>query len=302
MKKKETYKGAYKDLLAQFESNLLTLNYAKTTVKSDVLNVRNYLEYLQENGIDLRKTSTEQVKQYFDFLLTRQGITTGVGLATSYLQKIKTALKSFYLFLSLTQKNNYSQPVFPTIKSGEYIPPVLTKEEIQKLFKACDETLLGKRNRALLALYYGLGLRRKEGVRLNTEDIDVNKGLVFIVKSKTYQQRLVPMSTNIQVIVEDYLYNVREKLIDLKDSEQAFLVTSRGSRLSSGSVDYLLRKLLLDAKIKTKASPHTLRHSIATHLLQTGMKLESISLFLGHKSLDSTQIYTHLQSLNILKS
>lgn len=294
MRKKETYRGAYKDLLAQFESNLLTLNYAKTTVKSDVLNVRRYLEYLQENGIDLRKTSTQQVKQYFDFLLTRQGITTGVGLSTSYLQKIKTALKSFYSFLSLTQKRNYSQPVFPTIKSAEYIPQVLTKEEIQKLFKACDETLLGKRNRALLALYYGLGLRRKEGVRLNTEDIDVNKGLVFIVKSKTYQQRLVPMSTNIQAIVEDYLYNVREKLIDLKDSEQAFLVTSRGSRLSSGSVDYVLRKLLLDAKIKTKASPHTLRHSIATHLLQTGMKLESISLFLGHKSLDSTQIYTHL--------
>jgi len=90
------------------------------------------------------------------------------------------------------------------------------------------------------------------------------------------------------------LFNVREKLIDKADSQNAVLVTERGNRLSAESVVYILKKLLLEAKIQTKASPHTLRHSIATHLLESGMKLESISLFLGHRSLDSTQIYTHL--------
>ena len=99
-----------------------------------------------------------------------------------------------------------------------------------------------------------------------------------------------------QTILEDYLFNVREKLIDKSKSEYSVLVTEKGSRLSPESVTYILQKMLTDAKIKTKASPHTLRHSIATHLLQSGMKLESIALFLGHKSLDSTQIYTHLKN------
>lgn len=293
--KKEMQNRAYQNLLALFERHLQTINYSKETVYSSTNATKDYLLYLETEVIKLQKTDTATIKLYFDYLQTRSNKKTqGLGLSMAYIQKIKGSLILFYEFLSLTQEEKYKVPVFPVIKIQRNMPSVLTKEEIQKLFQVCDESLLGKRNKTLLAMYYGLGLRRKEGTNINVEDIDLDKGSVFISKSKPYKQRNVPLNKSIQTIVEDYLFNVREKLIDKEQAESAFLVTERGKRLSPESVTYILQKLLKDAKIKTRASPHTLRHSIATHLLQSGMKLESIALFLGHKSMDSTQLYTHL--------
>ncbi len=296
MKKIELQNGMYKTLIAQFQRHLQTLNYAKDTVTGAITSTKDYLLYLEENRIPLIQTSTKEIFQYFHYLEKRQNKNTGLGLSMAYLQSIKADLSLFYEFLSLTQNEKYHLPTFPVIKIQKSIPKVLTKEEVQKLFQACDESLLGKRNKAMLAIYYGCGLRRQEGTRLNIEDLDLEKGSVFIAKSKTHRQRNVPLNSNIQKIVEDYMFNIREKLIDKEQSETALLVTEQGNRLSKDSVSYILQKLLKDANVKSKASPHTLRHSIATHLLQSGMKLENIALFLGHKSMDSTQIYTHLKN------
>lgn len=292
--KNEVQNGAYKNLLAQFKAHLLTVNYSKGTILSSSFAINEYLMHIENKQLKLIDTSTKSIQEYFAFLQTRTNKKTGLGLSFSYLLKIKSGLTLFYKFLNLTQQENYAKPVFPDIKKGSYKPIVLSKEEIEKLFKACDESLLGKRNKAILAIYYGCGLRRQEGTNLNVEDLDINKGLVFISKSKTRQQRNVPISSKMLLIVEDYLFNAREKLIDKSKVENALIVTERGNRLGTESVVYILQMLLKEAKITTKASPHTLRHSIATHLLESGMKLESIRLFLGHRSLDSTQIYTHL--------
>ena len=298
MRKKATYKGTYKDLHAQFETNLQILNYAPSTIKTDVQNLRHYLEYLEKKKINLKSTSSETVKNYFEMLETRPNQNTGTALSMSFLSKIKTALALFYEFLELTQKERYPSIVFPSLKRIPFRPTVLTKQEIKQLFDATegshDSDLLSKRNKMLLVLYYGCGLRRMEAVNLNVEDIDLVKGFVFISKSKTKEQRNVPLNSKMQEIVEDYLYNVREKLIDKELAESALLVTQRGIRLTSDSADWIIQKLVKKSKIKTKASAHTLRHSIATHLLENGMKLENIALFLGHKSIDTTQLYTHL--------
>lgn len=296
MKKIELQNGTYKMLIAQFQRQLQILNYAKETITGAITSTKDYILYLEENRISLLQTSTKEIVQYFHYLEKRQNKKTGLGLSMAYLQSIRYGLSLFYEFLSLTQTEKYNLPTFPVIKIQKSIPKVLSKEEVQKLFQACDESLLGKRNKALLAIYYGCGLRKQEGTRLNVEDLDLEKGSVFIAKSKTHRQRNVPLNKSIQTIIEDYLFNVREKLIDKEQSETSLLVTEQGNRISKESVSYILQKLLVDAKIKTKASPHTLRHSIATHLLQSGMKLENISLFLGHKSMDSTQIYTHLKN------
>ena len=292
--KNELQNGVNKNLLAQFKAHLLTVNYSKGTIVSSSNAINEYLMYIENKQLKLIDTSTKSIKEYFAFLQTRTNKKTGLGLSLSYLLKIKSGLTLFYKFLNLTQEKNYAKPVFPDIKKGSHKPIVLSKEEIEKLFKACDESLLGKRNKAVIAIYYGCGLRRQEGTNLNVEDLDINKGLVFISKSKTRQQRYVPISSKMLVIVEDYLFNAREKLIDKSKAENALIVTDRGNRLGTESVVYILQMLLKEAKVTTKASPHTLRHSIATHLLESGMKLESIRLFLGHRSLDSTQIYTHL--------
>lgn len=296
MKKNELQNGAYKILHAQFKTHLQTLNYSEGTIKSSQMNSKEFLHYLENNHIPLQQATTREITEYFNFLQTSINKNTGLGLSTGYIQKIRSDLKVFYEFLHLTQKQIYPSPVFPEIKGKKPVPRVLTKEEVQKLFKACDDTLLGKRNKAILAIYYGSGLRRQEGTNLNIEDLDLNKGSLFIAKTKTRRQRNVPISTKMQQIIEDYLFNVREKLIDKDLAESAVLVTERGKRLTPDSVTYILQKLVKESKITTAVSAHTLRHSIATHFLQSGMQLESIALFLGHKSLDSTQIYTHLSN------
>lgn len=294
MKKLELRSGAYKNLLAQFKRELQTLNYSKDTVLGSGNTVKEYLYYLESEQIKLSENT--DLNPFFDYLKSRQNKTRGAGLSIAYLHKYRSFLKLFYEYLQRTK--GVSQPKYPKLPKPKSQPKVLSVEEIKQLFKVCDETLLGKRNSTVLAVYYGLGLRRKEGVQLKVEDLDFGKEEVLIAKSKTGEQRIVPMSDRVKSIIEDYIFNVREKLVPEDKSTSALLVTDRGKPLSVESVSYIVRKLIKDSKIKKQASPHTLRHSIATHLLQSGMKLESIALFLGHKSLDSTQIYTHLNTTN----
>ncbi len=297
--KKELHNVAYQNLYAQFKTHLQTLNYSIGTVDSAIRATKEYLKKIENSELKLIEMSSKEIKEYFKYLEYRKNEKTGLGLSLSYLKKIKSSLELFYKFLQLTQVEEYPSPSFPEIKSGKTTPKVLTKEEVNSLFNFCDESLLGKRNKAMLALYYGCGLRRQEGTNLNVEDLDLNKGSVFVSKSKTHRQRIVFISENIQKILEDYMFNVREKIISSDKSVSAFLVSERGERMSVETAVYAFKKMIKEGNskdLKTKnPSLHTLRHSIATHLLQAGMKLENISLFLGHRSLDSTQIYTHLK-------
>lgn len=290
MKKLDLRSSAYKTLLAQFSKHLQTLNYSKDTVYISTNSVKEYLFYAQEHDVDIKQVKS--LIPYFNYLQKRSNQKKDGGLSAASLQKHRGVLKLFYDFLFRTK--GVRVPGFPKLQKPKSSATYLSLKEVEKLFDTCDESLLGKRNKALLALYYGLGLRRKEGVDLKVEDLDFNKEEVFISKSKTNHQRRVPMSDHVKDILDDYVFNVREKLVPQDKSTSAVLVTEKGRPLSNASVAYVLKKLLTESKIKTHASTHTLRHSIATHLLQSGMKLESIAQFLGHRSLDSTQIYTHL--------
>lgn len=291
MKKLDLRNGANKALLAEFERHLQTLNYSKDTVYNANNGVKEYLHFLELKDVLLREVTTE-LRDFFKYLEQRGNQRTDGGLSVAYLHKHRSFLKLFYTFLSLNE--SIETPWFPSLAKAKSRPKALRVDEIKKLFNACDNSLLGKRNKALLAVYYGLGLRRKEGAELCLEDLDFSKEEVFVAKSKTHRQRIVPMSDHVRGILEDYVFNVREKLIPEDKSTATLLVTEHGKPLSVETVAYVVRKLNKESKIKTHASVHTLRHSIATHLLQGGMKLESIALFLGHRSLDSTQIYTHL--------
>lgn len=294
MKKLELRSSANKDLLAQFSTHLQTLNYSKETVYTANNGVKEYLHHAEQNEIDF--IEAPKLILYFDYLKKRPNHRRDGGLSMAYLHKHLDALKRFYQFLLLTKEVN--APVFPTLPKYKSYPKVLSVKEVEQLFKTCNDHLLGKRNRAVLALYYGLGLRRKEGVQLKVEDLNFDKEEAFISQSKTHRQRIVPMSDHVKEILEDYVFNVREKLVPQDKSTSSVLVTETGKPMPVGTVTYILQKLVKESKIKTHASAHTLRHSIATHLLESGMRLEDIALFLGHRSLDSTQIYTHINNDN----
>ena len=182
------------------------------------------------------------------------------------------------------------------LKHEPKTPNTLTTEEIKELYKqihTADNYLLGIRDRAMLSIYYGCGLRKKEGLLLETTDIDFTRKLVYVRHPKNKHERYVPMSKQVQEDLENYLYQARPNL--LKENTDRLLLTITGNLIEGQSITHRLQVLQNKSTLKDKKiTLHLLRHSIATHLLQAGMKLENIALFLGHKSLDSTQLYTHI--------
>ena len=181
---------------------------------------------------------------------------------------------------------------------------ILTQDEIKALYNAIDETFLGLRDRAMLNVYYGCGLRSKEGIELNVDDVMTDRKLVYVRKGKNYHERYVPFTQRQKKDFEIYLKSCRNELIRTKDEDlpagrqEAFLVNNQGKRVSSTILHKRLKALAKAAGINKTVGLHMLRHSIATHLLQSGMKIEDIATFLGHKNIESTQRYTHIAKEN----
>ena len=171
---------------------------------------------------------------------------------------------------------------------------VLTVEEVKQLYHAIDETPFGIRDRAMLAVYYGCGLRKSEGINLELSDVLFDRKLLYVRKAKNNHERYVPITTANIKAIEQYVYNARPLLIGEQSNETALFISERGRRSDRHTLYLRVKRLVEKAGITKDIGMHTLRHSIATHLLSAGMELENIALFLGHKSLDSTQIYTQI--------
>lgn len=240
------------------------------------------------------------------------------ALSAKHLNKHLQALRKFTEYLRQTGK---LQIPLLNIKQEEIIeekPTVLTEEEVQQLYKATEVIpdklkhakprefyeMLNMRDRAMLSIFYGCGLRRNEGYHLNIMDINLDSAVVHVKKGKGYKERFVPISRKGIEHLSVYLYDARPML--LKDNrEDALFLNHNGKRLGGQMMLKCLQNLVRKAEqIEAVGGDpatggkeiglHTLRHSIATHLLAHGMSLEKIKDFLGHSSLESTQIYTHL--------
>jgi site-specific recombinase XerD len=173
-------------------------------------------------------------------------------------------------------------------------PTWLTKAEIQALYEVTGDSVLGIRDRAMLAVYYGCGLRLNEGACLELRDIIRDRKLLHVRKGKRYKERYVPIATKNYEELRLYMDYARPQLLQEYKTEALFIDANKGHPIDKQSLYVRIKQLVKKARIKKKVGTHTLRHSIATHLLQSGMKLEKIQEFLGHDDLDSTQIYTHL--------
>ena len=180
----------------------------------------------------------------------------------------------------------------------------LTQEEIKALYNATEGynegTILeplNARDKAMLTIFYACGLRRNEGYHVDLNNLNFDKRILHVRKGKNYKERLVPFNPNSAKHLQEWIYDARPQLI--KDNkESALLISQRGTRMQTQSMAIrlkLLQQRTEDLELQNKnVRLHVLRHSIATHLLQNGMSLEKIARFLGHSSLESTQIYTHL--------
>jgi integrase/recombinase XerD len=287
----------YKLLLQGFEKWLQTLEYAESTVYASVNYLRDFFTYLQKSGItELQEINKTVIEIYYEHLQTRRNKKHAGSLSQNYIISNINALRRFVKYLQVTGKPVFEISLKIPIEKEKFTQTILTRAEVKVLYNACSNDALGLRDRAMLAVYYGCGLRRNEGASLDISDVLLKEKLVYVQKGKGYRERYVPMSEAVKEDLENYIHVARSSLLSCSPQikEQALFLSVRGKRMDGNSLIMRLKDLVKVARINKDIGLHTLRHSIATHLLQSGMALENVSRFLGHQSLESTQIYTHL--------
>lgn len=301
----------YNYVLKSFKEWLDILGYAESTVYSMPHYVREYLHHLEQEGkTQVNQIENKTIKAHYRRLKQRSNRRRGGGLSNNYLNKHLQALQKFSDYLRQSGRLSLPKLHIPQEEEDHQIKYVLTQEEITQLYKACEQypnprynqpvwlnDVLALRDKAMLTILYSCGLRRNEAVHLDISDIQYDKNYIYVKKGKNYKERLVPINQKNLHYLQDYQYESRPHFIR-NEKEEAFFISQRGKRI--GGQTMLLRLKLLIQRVENpplqekEIGLHTLRHSIATHLLQNGMTLESIAKFLGHSSLESTQIYTHL--------
>ncbi|MDY0083094.1 MAG: tyrosine-type recombinase/integrase [Ignavibacteriaceae bacterium] len=286
----------YKNLENGFTNWLETLGYARSTVDGSPSYVKAFFFYLESKEIFfIDKITNYVIRDYFVYLSRRKNQNKAGSLSLNSLRNNLGALKRFGKYLRETEQGNLEVEMHLPVNKYP-AKEILTQKEIKELYEATDQTILGMRDKAMLSVYYGCGLRRNEGVSLNVEDILLDRNKLIVRKGKGYKERIVPITGIIKDDLESYMNYARTVLTERNPQEKAFFIGSRGNRISGNMLYERLKQLREKAGIIKETGLHTLRHSIATHLLQDGMQIEYVSQFLGHSSLESTQIYTHLSA------
>jgi integrase/recombinase XerD len=271
-----------------FNTYLFRLGYAESTIKHSTSDVKAFLSHLQEQNIkSLQEVKPKHIHVYNEHLHSLKSRLTNIGLNGKTIQSKINNVRLFSQFTEATEKIKiYSTKVeiIPSVKNHKEI---LSQTEIKSLYNQTDDSVKGMRDRVILGLYYGCGLRYKEGLRVEINHIDYKKELLFITPSKNYHSRYVPINNQVLKDFKDYESYARNSFAT---KENYFLSGST----SNTFLNKILQNLCEKANVKTEICLHSLRHSIATHLLQQAMPIEQIAKFLGHRTIRATQIYTHI--------
>jgi site-specific recombinase XerD len=290
-----------KQLNNEFKTWLQTLGFSESSVKSLPMYTAEMFHYFETKGI--KDITAEAMQDFFFQWKKRKNKRTGAGLGQNHISKGITAINNFIKFLKATEKNHINLKL-EREKIQTKIPQVLTQQEIKALYtatynntKRVNTEAYGQRDRAMLAVYYGCGLRKNEGNNLLISDIQVEKKIIYVRKGKGSKERFVPIAEKGMQDIQEYLnygrkYFVEQRQKKIKPTSDYFFINMHGVPMQDFALR--IRALKEEANITKSFSLHTLRHSIATHLLQGGMDIEQIKKFLGHASLESTQLYTHI--------
>ncbi len=283
----------FRELELDYKEWLAILGYAEPTVYGLPIFIHEFLHWLENNEVKkVESITAEHVHHFLFHLKARPNVINGGKLSNQHVNKYHQALLLLSQFVRQTNRGTFTVET-ERLEQSRAIPEVLTREEIKSLYNACDSSVLGIRDKVMLDIFYGCGLRRNEGVHLDVSDIDFKSKVVYVRKGKNYKERYVPINEIALQHIRDYLEHSRPFLLTTQKTAALF-VSDKGNRAQGQSLLIRLRKLAKLSRIRKRIGLHILRHSIATHLLQSGMELKHIAKFLGHDSLESTQIYTHV--------
>ena len=281
-------------MLAGFKEWLQLLNYSPLGIPGLRANLRNFLQYQEQTGkTELRQLEATDANNFIAHLQNATGERSKKNHSAGHINKHIQALKLFSRYIRETGRNGTGFSL-QLLEETRPVPVWLTQEEINALYEATGDNLSGIRDRAMLAVFYGCGLRLNEGACLETKDIDRARKVLHVRKGKGYKERFVPIAQKNYEALLLYMDFARLELLREAKTTALFIAEKTGTAVGRQGVYQRIKQVIKKAGIQKKAGTHTLRHSIATHLLQSGMRLERIKEFLGHADLDSTQIYTHI--------
>ncbi|MBI3354757.1 MAG: site-specific tyrosine recombinase XerD [Nitrospirae bacterium] len=267
---------------------------SKNTIESYERDIKKYISYLKEQDIDFANTTRKEIISYLLYL-------NKAGISPASAARNIVALRSFYKFL-LSEKEFSSDPTenIESPKKWQRLPKTLGYDEIERLInhnKGSDPS--GIRDDAMIELLYASGLRVSELVSLKINNVNLEAGyLITIGKGK--KERIVPIGEAALGKIQKYLFSGRAGLLKGRASDYLF-VTWSGRPMTRQGFWKLIKKYAKEAGIKKTFSPHTLRHSFATHLLDHGADLRAVQMMLGHSDISTTQIYTHVSRERLKK-
>lgn len=258
----------------------MDLNYSKNTIDT-YSNALNHLN--NEIKKDILKLNSNDIENFISKL----------NLESSSISNYLSAYKTFYNYyikigkISINPIDKVDSP-----KLSKHLPTYLTVEEVDKLLNIDIRDAFSARNKSLLELLYATGLRISELTNLEFKNIDLNECIVRIM-GKGSKERIVPINDLAIKYLKIYVKDYRHKLVKTEQNNYVYL-NNHGKKMTRQGIFKMIKKRTMETGIKKDVSPHTLRHSIATHMLENGADLRIIQEFLGHESIGTTQIYTHL--------
>ncbi|NNT72080.1 site-specific tyrosine recombinase XerD [Flavobacterium sp. IMCC34852] len=276
--------------LKSFQSYLkIERGLSKNTVDNYTFDLERLCVFLNENGISVSPEKiNEETIQQFIYAVSKE-----VNARSQ--ARIISGLKSFFSYLIFEDfRTDNPMELIEAPKIGRKLPDTLAVEEIDQLISAINLTTPeGERNRAMLETLYGCGLRVSEIITLKISDLFFEEGFVKIT-GKGNKQRFVPIAKSTQKYIELYKNTIRNHGVIAKGFEDTLFLNRRGKQLTRAMVFTIIKDLATKINLAKNISPHTLRHSFATHLLENGADLRSIQMMLGHESITTTEIYVHL--------
>ncbi len=262
---------------------------SKNTIENYGFDIERLCLFLEQNKIDVSplKISDETLQQFI------YSVAKEVNPRSQ--ARIISGLKSFFNYLIFEDyRNDNPLELIESPKTGRKLPDTLSVDEIDALIAAIDlSSNEGERNRAMLETLYGCGLRVSELVTLKISDLFFDEGFIKIT-GKGNKERFVPIGKLTKKYIEIYKDEVRPHLIIKKGFEDTLFLNRRGNQLTRAMIFTIIKDLAVKIGLHKSISPHTFRHSFATHLLENGADLRSIQLMLGHESITTTEIYVHL--------
>lgn len=288
---------SWKGYIRNFQSYLrIERGLSNNTIYNYSFDITRLCLFLAQNGINETPiTISEDTVQQFIYSVSKE-----VNARSQ--ARIISGLKSFFSYLIFEDhRDNSPMELLETPKIGRKLPDTLSLQDIDRLIAAVNlETAEGERNRTMLETLYGCGLRVSELVTLKISDLFFDEGFIRVT-GKGNKQRFIPLGGVTKKYIEIYRNSVRTHLTIQKGHEDTLFLNRRGRGLTRAMIFTIIKDLAQKIQLNKSISPHTFRHSFATHLLENGADLRSIQLMLGHESITTTEIYVHLDRKHLTR-